>query len=192
MTLVVERAPEGRSRFNLIYDAELLRHERAEAILHSFTQALADLLGRPDDRVGALVRAPGRAPAADRPTTLGKLFDAAARRDPAATAVTQCGPDGAARSLTYGELAAAKTTLATALRAAGVRPGRRVAVAVPRSVEQVVALVAAVTAGGAYVPWTSPIRTNGWSTSSPTPPRRSSSWTGSTGTASPGSWTAPA
>ncbi|MFF8744454.1 amino acid adenylation domain-containing protein [Streptomyces californicus] len=152
LTLVVERAPEGRSRFNLIYDAELLRHEGAEAILHSFTRALADLLGRPDDRVGALVRAPGRAPAADRPTTLGELFDAAARRDPAATAVTQCGPDGAARSLTYGELAGAKTALATALRAAGVRPGRRVAVAVPRSVEQVVALVAAVTAGGAYVP----------------------------------------
>lgn len=38
------------------------------------------------------------------------------------------------------------------LRAAGVRPGSRVAVAVPRSVEQVVALVAVVTAGGAYVP----------------------------------------
>lgn len=42
--------------------------------------------------------------------------------------------------------------MASALRAAGVRPGKRVAVAVPRSVEQVVALVAVVTAGGAYVP----------------------------------------
>ncbi|MYU19861.1 AMP-binding protein, partial [Streptomyces sp. SID8361] len=58
----------------------------------------------------------------------------------------------ASRSLTYGALAEAKNELASALRAAGVGPGTRVAVAVPRSLEQVVALVAVVTAGGAYVP----------------------------------------
>ncbi|MYV63523.1 AMP-binding protein [Streptomyces sp. SID4931] len=95
---------------------------------------------------------PGRAPAQEARTTLGELFDAAAHRDPAATAVTQCALDGTTRSLTYGELAAEKDALASALRAAGVRPGQRVAVAVPRSLEQVVALVAVVTAGGAYVP----------------------------------------
>ncbi|NEE06095.1 AMP-binding protein, partial [Streptomyces sp. SID7499] len=70
----------------------------------------------------------------------------------AATAVTQCALDGATRSLTYGELAHSKAELAATLCAAGVGPGHRVAVAVPRSVEQVVALVAVVTAGGAYVP----------------------------------------
>ncbi|MEV4189554.1 amino acid adenylation domain-containing protein, partial [Streptosporangium canum] len=91
-------------------------------------------------------------PARITPTTLGGLFDAAADRDPAAVAVTQCGLDGGTRSLTYGELADAKNALASALRAAGVGPGKRVAVAVPRSLEQVVALVAIVTAGGAYVP----------------------------------------
>ncbi|MYS77344.1 AMP-binding protein, partial [Streptomyces sp. SID5926] len=78
--------------------------------------------------------------------------DAAARRDPAATAVTQCALDGATRSLTYGELTRAKDELAAVLRAAGVGPGKRVAVAVPRSVEQVAALIAVVGAGGAYVP----------------------------------------
>ncbi|MCF6476828.1 amino acid adenylation domain-containing protein, partial [Nonomuraea sp. MG754425] len=90
--------------------------------------------------------------APDAPATLGELFDAAAARDPAATAVTQCALDGGVRSLTYGELAAEKRRLAEALRAAGAGPGERVAVAVPRSVEQVVALVAIVSAGGAYVP----------------------------------------
>ena len=45
-----------------------------------------------------------------------------------------------------------RTSWRSALRAAGVGPGKRVAVAVPRSLEQVVALVAIVTAGGAYVP----------------------------------------
>ncbi|MEV0421871.1 non-ribosomal peptide synthetase [Streptosporangium canum] len=148
LTLVVERALDGRPRFNLIYDSGLLRETRAQAILRAFTRALTGLLTRLDAPVpdGA-----GR-PAPITPTTLGGLFDAAADRDPAAVAVTQCGLDGGTRSLTYGELAEAKNALASALRAAGVGPGKRVAVAVPRSLEQVVALVAIVTAGGAYVP----------------------------------------
>ncbi|MFI7129277.1 amino acid adenylation domain-containing protein [Nonomuraea sp. NPDC050153] len=148
LTLVVERALDGRPRFNLIYDSELLRETRARAILRAFTQALTGLLTRPDD----LVPRGARQPAKVSPATLGELFDVAASRAPAATAVTQCGLDGGTRSLTYGELAEAKNELAAALRAAGVGPGKRVAVAVPRSLEQVVALVAIVTAGGAYVP----------------------------------------
>ncbi|MFJ4709287.1 amino acid adenylation domain-containing protein, partial [Streptomyces anulatus] len=152
LTLVVERAPDGRSRFNLIYDGELLRPRRAEAILATFTRNLTELLGRPDDPVDMVVAAPGSAPTQEAPTTLVELFDAAALRDPAATAVTQCALDGGTRSVTYGELAYSKAELAATLCAAGVGPGQRVAVAVPRSLEQVVALVAVVTAGGAYVP----------------------------------------
>ncbi|MGW2036890.1 amino acid adenylation domain-containing protein [Streptomyces virginiae] len=157
LTLVAERTPDGRPRFNLIHDGTLLREAGARAILSAFTRTLTALLARPDALVDALVddlapeaaRRPARTGA---PTTLGALFDAAARRDPAATAVTQCALDGATRSLTYGELAAERDALAATLRAVGVGPGERVAVAVPRSLEQVVALVAVVTAGGAYVP----------------------------------------
>ncbi|MFD8685658.1 amino acid adenylation domain-containing protein [Streptomyces sp. NPDC059651] len=152
LTLVVERARDGRPRFNLIYDGELLRESSAEAILGTFTRTLTGLLTRPDARVEDLTAAHDRRPAAVAPTTLGALFDAAALRDPAAPAVTQCAIGGGSESLTYGELASAKDELAGALRAAGVGPGGRVAVAVPRSVEQVVALVAIVSAGGAYVP----------------------------------------
>ncbi|SEG97759.1 non-ribosomal peptide synthase domain TIGR01720/amino acid adenylation domain-containing protein [Nonomuraea solani] len=147
LTLVVERAADGRPRFNLIYDGDLLRERQAQGILRAFAGNLAGLLDRPDDLVPD-----ARRPAPVAPVTLGELFDAAANRDPAATAVTQCGLDGGSRSLTYGELASAKNGLAAALRAAGVRPGERVAVAVPRSLDQVVALVAIVSAGGAYVP----------------------------------------
>ncbi|MGP3689642.1 amino acid adenylation domain-containing protein [Streptomyces sp. IBSNAI002] len=151
LTLVVERAPDGRARFNLIYDGVLLREESARTVLETFTRTLTGLLTRPDALVDDLApRAAGPAPVA--PATLGALFDAAAHRDPGRAAVTQCALDGATRSLTYGELAVAKNELASVLRAAGVGPGERVAVAVPRSVEQVVALVAVVTAGGAYVP----------------------------------------
>ncbi|MGW1957800.1 amino acid adenylation domain-containing protein [Streptomyces sp. NPDC001920] len=152
LTLVVERALDGRPRFNLIYDGELLRETSARALLHTFTSVLTALLTRPDAPVDELAAAGDRRPERITPTTLGALFDAAARRDPSATAVTQCALDGATRSLTYGELAAQKTELASILRAAGVGPGKRVAVAVPRSPEQVVALVAVVSAGGAYVP----------------------------------------
>ncbi|WP_425584339.1 condensation domain-containing protein [Streptomyces violaceus] len=152
LTLVVERALDGRPRFNLIYDGELLRETTAQSILNTFTHTLTGLLTRPDALVDDLAPESERRPAPITPTTLGGLFDAAARRDPAATAVTQCGLDGGTRSLTYGELADTKNELASALRAAGVGSGKRVAVAVPRSLEQVVALVAIVSAGGAYVP----------------------------------------
>ncbi|MFI9168667.1 amino acid adenylation domain-containing protein [Streptomyces lincolnensis] len=152
LTLVVERTPDGRPRLNLIYDGELLREKGAQDILRTFTHTLTGLLTRPDTLVDDLVSEGTRHPETVTPTTLGELFDTAAHRDPAATAVTQCGLDGSTRSLTYGELADTKDQLASALRAAGVSPGRRVAVAVPRSLEQVVALVAIVSAGGAYVP----------------------------------------
>ncbi|MGW6737100.1 amino acid adenylation domain-containing protein [Streptomyces sp. NPDC055013] len=152
LTLVVERTVHGRPIFNLIYDGELLRKATAQTILHTFSATLTGLLTRPDALVDDLAPESDRLPAEITPTTLGGLFDAAAHRDPAAVAVTQCGLDGGTRSLAYGELAAAKDQLASALRTAGVGPGKRVAVAVPRSVEQVVALVAIVSAGGAYVP----------------------------------------
>ncbi|WP_442803919.1 amino acid adenylation domain-containing protein [Streptomyces luteogriseus] len=152
LTLVVERARDGRPRFNLIYDGELLRETTARAILHTFSRNLTGLLAHPHTLVDDLAAGAERRPAPIAPTTLGGLFDTAARRDPSATAVTQCGLDGATRSLTYGQLSDAKNDLACALRAAGVGPGKRVAVAVPRSLEQVVALVAIVGAGGAYVP----------------------------------------
>ncbi|MEV4185962.1 amino acid adenylation domain-containing protein, partial [Streptosporangium canum] len=51
LTLVVERALDGRPRFNLIYDSGLLRETRAQAILRAFTRALTGLLDRPDDPV---------------------------------------------------------------------------------------------------------------------------------------------
>ncbi|MGW5231746.1 amino acid adenylation domain-containing protein [Streptomyces nodosus] len=152
LTLVVERTPEGPARFNLIYDGALLREASARKILSTFTATLTGLLTRPDDMVDDLAPRSTRPPGRIVPTTLGALFAAAADRDPAATAVTRCALDGSGSSLTYGELAVAKNELASVLRAAGVRPGARVAVAVPRSLQQVVALVGIVSAGGAYVP----------------------------------------
>ncbi|QNP68746.1 amino acid adenylation domain-containing protein [Streptomyces roseirectus] len=144
LTLVVER-----DRFNLIHDTEVLGERDARTVLDTFTRTLTGLLTDPDGPVSGSSEEP--LPSVEQ-TPLSVRFDTAAWRDPHATAVTQIALDGTTRSLSYGELADAKTELVCALRAAGVGAGKRVAVAVPRSVEQVVALVAVVSAGGAYVP----------------------------------------
>ncbi|RJQ75505.1 amino acid adenylation domain-containing protein [Pseudonocardiaceae bacterium YIM PH 21723] len=149
LTLGVERGTDGNLRFNLIYDTELVFESRAQSILDTYRRTLDGLLTRPDALVADLVAEPE--PQVER-TTLAALFDAAAMRNPQGTAVTECRLDGSSRSMTYTELAEAKNSLAAVLRAAGVRPGVQVAVAIPRSNDQVVALVGVVSAGGAYVP----------------------------------------
>jgi len=80
-------------------------------------------------------------------TVLPLLFEVQAAATPDAPALT-C--DGAV--LTYAELNARANALARTLITRGVGPERLVAVAIPRSVELVVALLAVVKAGGAYVP----------------------------------------
>jgi amino acid adenylation domain-containing protein len=76
-----------------------------------------------------------------------RRFEAAARCDPAAPAAVWQG-----RALAYGELDALANRLARALRARGVGPDVRVAVAMERGPELPVALLAVLKAGGAYVP----------------------------------------
>ncbi|MEV5412193.1 non-ribosomal peptide synthase/polyketide synthase [Thermopolyspora sp. NPDC052614] len=93
---------------------------------------------------GALVAEP--LPVADD-ATLAAAFAAIARRHPRSAAVTYEGTE-----LTYGELDEAANRLARALIARGVRPESRVAVALPRSAELIVALLAVLKAGGCYVP----------------------------------------
>ncbi|MGE2725650.1 AMP-binding protein, partial [Mycolicibacterium pulveris] len=75
------------------------------------------------------------------------LFGMQVARNPAAPAVS-CGDV----SLSYGELDAASDRLARLLIDRGVRPGQRVALLFPRSVEAVVAILGVLKTGAAYVP----------------------------------------
>ncbi|WP_405901188.1 non-ribosomal peptide synthase/polyketide synthase [Streptomyces sp. NBC_00727] len=90
----------------------------------------------------------GTGPAAPvRTGTLPELFREQLRRAPDATALV-CGEV----SLPYAELDARANRLAHALMARGAGPERLVAVALPRSAELVVAILAVLKSGAAYVP----------------------------------------
>lgn len=79
--------------------------------------------------------------------TIPALLGESVNRRPLTTAVSAaCG------SITYEELYRRAGSLAGALRSAGVQPGSLVAVCLPRSIEQIVSLVAVWQAGAAYLP----------------------------------------
>lgn len=90
---------------------------------------------------------PGPAAASAADATIPGLFEQQARRTPDRPAVT-CGD----RTISYAELDAASARLAAALRERGVRPGDRVGVCLERGTDLIVALLAVLRAGAAYVP----------------------------------------
>jgi amino acid adenylation domain-containing protein len=82
-----------------------------------------------------------------RENTIAQLFEQQVARTPDAVAVVSAG-----RSLTYAELDHRSNQLARHLRALGIRTETLVGIAVERSVEMMVGLLAILKAGGAYVP----------------------------------------
>lgn len=99
-------------------------------------------------RINAAPRAGSPNQGGDGPApSVPALFAAAAAAHPHAPALT-----GEDRSLTYAELAAESAGLARALAGRGIGPEDRVAIALPRSLDSVVAILAVLQTGAAYVP----------------------------------------
>ena len=90
---------------------------------------------------------PARSPAAVAPRHADLVHEVIARHPDDAPAL---GTDDAL--VTYGELRARSNRLAHHLRATGVRRGDLVAVLLPRGVDGIVSVLAALTAGAAYLP----------------------------------------
>nr|WP_245553364.1 non-ribosomal peptide synthetase [Nocardia veterana] len=90
----------------------------------------------------------------DHPHTLTARFAAAVAAHPCTVALAEdrAGIAVAQRVLTYAEFAARTNRLARYLIDRGIGPDRRVAVAMPRSIELLVAVYAVLAAGAAYVP----------------------------------------
>src|ERR1700722_9719875 len=87
---------------------------------------------------------------------LHELFEQQVQRTPSATAVEHAfenhGVENKDWQLTYGDLNRRSNQLAHYLRESGVKPETRVAICVERSMEMIVALLAVLKAGAAYVP----------------------------------------
>jgi amino acid adenylation domain-containing protein len=151
-------ALDGGLGGELEFAADLFDRVTAEGLAERFTRVLEIVALDPGIRAGQvdvlaagereLVLSRWNDTAAVVPAvTLPELFEAQARRTPDAVAVV-CG----GRELSYRELDERASWLAGRLAGLGVGPERIVAVAVPRSELLVVALLAVLKAGGAYLP----------------------------------------
>ncbi|MEV7184250.1 amino acid adenylation domain-containing protein [Kitasatospora sp. NPDC093102] len=142
----------------LCYAPDLFGEDEAQAVLDRLLRLLAAIAADPEQPIGRLdVLSAGerRRLLTDwndsgrevAPATLPELFQARAAADPDAPALLF-----GDTVVSYGELNERANRLAHHLIAAGVGPEQFVAVAVPRSVELIVALWAVAKAGAAYLP----------------------------------------
>ncbi|WP_026314150.1 non-ribosomal peptide synthetase [Actinomadura flavalba] len=158
LLMVLTETP-GALEGELEYALDRYDPATAQSLVVRFERLLTGLLADPD----APIAVPEILAAGERDTLLGDwaggtldaaadvtipaLFEARAAAAPDAPAVTFEG-----RTLTYGELNAAANRLARHLAGRGVGPERFAAIALPRSADLVVAILAVLKAGAAYVP----------------------------------------
>ncbi|MGW7286416.1 amino acid adenylation domain-containing protein, partial [Streptomyces sp. NPDC054847] len=156
MTLVVD--PARTVRVKLEYRPDLVDDEQAATALERFGTLVERLVGDMSARVGTLdlllpaERAAllteweaGFGPVPDE--TVADMLAAQVARTPDAVALVF-----GERALTYLELDAQINRVARLLIARGARPEKVVALALPRSIEMVVALFAVLRTGAAYLP----------------------------------------
>jgi amino acid adenylation domain-containing protein len=154
---MVER-PEGW-RFSCEYNTDIFDDgtiagllERFRILLHAIiadpsqTVAHLPLLSEADRRL-LLVESNRTAAAYPADRTLPQLFEEQVLRTPHATALL-CGT----ATMTYAELDAASNRLARELQARGVAPAARVGIFLDRGADLIVALLATLKAGSAYIP----------------------------------------
>ena len=149
----------GKVRVAIDYATDLFDHATIERMAKHWQVLLQGIVADPQRRIGDLPLLPEaeraqllvqwNATAAEyaEQRCIHELFEEQAQRTPRATAIVCEG-----RELTYAELDARANRLAHQLRTSGVGPEVRVAIAMERSAELVVALLGILKAGGAYVP----------------------------------------
>ncbi|QIS10007.1 non-ribosomal peptide synthetase [Nocardia arthritidis] len=140
------------------FDADLFDRDTVTKLANRFQRVLEQAVADPAARTGAFdvfepgefdrfVREPNETTAPLPLDTISALFQKQVDTVPDAIAVT----DGAT-SLTYRDLDHAANQIACTLTEFGVGPESIVAVALPRSIDLVLALLAVLRSGGAYLP----------------------------------------
>ncbi|MCV7203910.1 non-ribosomal peptide synthase/polyketide synthase [Mycolicibacterium peregrinum] len=158
--LTMQAIPGDELRLRLEYDTDVFDSTDIETLTKRIEAILAAMTAAPDRQLSALdlldeserarlQRWGNRDVLAHlpQPTSVPELFTAQVTRTPEAVALV-CG----ARTFTYRELDEAANRLAHLLVGEGVGPGERVALMFPRSAEAVVAILAVLKAGAAYLP----------------------------------------
>ncbi len=157
-TLALVAIPGDSLGFRLDYQSDVLDAAAVRTVADRLTRVLDTMRmdpARPVGRIALLTDAEHRNLVADcndtrrdvPAATLPALFEAQAARTPDAPATAS-----ETGELTYAQLNARANRLARLLADRGVGPERSVAVALPRSADLVVSLLAVVKAGGAYLP----------------------------------------
>ncbi|HLJ62874.1 MAG TPA: condensation domain-containing protein, partial [Stellaceae bacterium] len=156
LSLVVE--PGSTLALRMSFAEARFDSDLVERLLLDFEELLASMVRAPEAPLRDFLELPPRthqlviktwnATEATVPdTTLPALFAAQTRRDPSAIAL-----DDGDEQVSYGALGTRVTALAAKLRRRGVGPEQVVGVCLERSFELVVALMAVLEAGGAYLP----------------------------------------
>ncbi len=154
-----ETGPEGGLAGWILYDRDRFEETTVRGLVAAYRTLLEAAVADPGKRVGRLPLldaaerrqvleewGPGE-PLAAGPKTLHGRFGEWAARTPDAVALAWEGG-----ALTYGGLAGVASRLARRLRALGIGPDVRVGLCLHRSPEFVIATLAVLEAGGAYLP----------------------------------------
>ncbi|MEU7202995.1 non-ribosomal peptide synthase/polyketide synthase [Streptomyces sp. NPDC045470] len=152
---VTERGSSGGVRGTLEYSTDLFDRRTVQALVERWARLLEAVTADPARPIGeADVLTPAehaRTSGADGPqvppATVPELFARQVARRPGAPAVLS-----ASGTLTYQELNARANRLAHLLLSRGIGPGHVVALAFPRGADLVVAVLATLKAGAAYLP----------------------------------------
>ncbi|WP_225732759.1 AMP-binding protein, partial [Nocardia sp. JCM 34519] len=151
--------PEGITGF-FTYATDMFDRDTVQDFVERFARLLGEIIAAPRTAVGEIelldpaeraelvVRRNATAYEVDSDATLVSILDATVAADPKEVSLVT--DDGA--TLTYGELDARVNRLARHLISLGVGPESRVALAIRRSVDLIVAMYAVAKSGGAYVP----------------------------------------
>ncbi|CAM4081186.1 non-ribosomal peptide synthetase [Mycobacterium basiliense] len=158
--LTIQAIPGHELGFRVEFDTDVFDTATIQALIGRFGRVLATMSGDPTRRLSSfdLLDAVERArldgwgqgatstqPAA--PVSIPALWDAAVERCPDSVAVICAG-----RSMTYREVDQAANRLAHMLAGHGAGPGERVALLFERSAEAIVAILAVLKSGAAYLP----------------------------------------